>query len=369
MAVGDRVVIEAGWGGKGGKFPEDFHRFEKDTPAVVTNEPAGSDCYVRVDGFPYKFKVCKTGLKTQAKDADLQPVPVDEFPHRVNCPANNGDRCTCGAQEAAIKKVRGKDATVPCPQCVRWEDKSSCPMCGGSGRQRVRTGDAGVTEVYKGWTIRQEGGYTHIYPPKGSPQPPCACGSIEQARRIIDRRVSGEATGYQKVMDAKSPFAKMAAAMSPAQRMQSLASLRASGSITPALKAELEAYERQHGAINPYARDVRRTRMHRALDRAIDRKAAKDVIGSTRHTYVPTSRGAEGVCKVCGGKYDAPQHSNPARDSAKTPYTIYDNKTQKAVAGPIEDLQKARYQLKVLQDNLDNPEGRYSIMQHPSASV
>ena len=67
-----------------------------------------------------------------------------------------------------------------------------------------------ASEVYKGWTIRQEGGYTEAYPPKGSKQPPLMAASIEQAKRVIDRRAAGEATGYQKVVDAKANEAKRA---------------------------------------------------------------------------------------------------------------------------------------------------------------
>ena len=45
----------------------------------------------------------------------------------------------------ALDKVLAKDGVriagkyVACPQCIRWDDKSSCPMCGGSGKQEILT--------------------------------------------------------------------------------------------------------------------------------------------------------------------------------------------------------------------------------------
>jgi hypothetical protein len=70
MAVGDKVIIESGWGGKGGKFPEAFLRFTADTPAIVEGE-RGSTVLVKIAGLPYIVKVRKQALKVQAKDAAL----------------------------------------------------------------------------------------------------------------------------------------------------------------------------------------------------------------------------------------------------------------------------------------------------------
>ena len=71
---GDHVVIQAGYGGKGGQAGQDFKRFSSDTPAVVT-DIAGGDVYVRPEGSNYKWKVQAKALvegttKALAHDAD-----------------------------------------------------------------------------------------------------------------------------------------------------------------------------------------------------------------------------------------------------------------------------------------------------------
>ena len=71
---GDHVVIQAGYGGKGGQAGQDFKRFSSDTPAIVT-DIAGGDIYVRPEGDNYKWKVQAKALvegtaKASARDAD-----------------------------------------------------------------------------------------------------------------------------------------------------------------------------------------------------------------------------------------------------------------------------------------------------------
>jgi signal peptidase I len=64
---GDHVVIQAGYGGKGGMAGQDFKRFSSDI--------AGGDIYVRPEGDNYKWKVQAKALvegtaKASARDAD-----------------------------------------------------------------------------------------------------------------------------------------------------------------------------------------------------------------------------------------------------------------------------------------------------------
>jgi hypothetical protein len=71
---GDHVVIQAGYGGKGGQAGQDFKRFNSDTPAVIT-DIAGGDVYVRPEGSNYKWKVQAKALvegttKASAHGAD-----------------------------------------------------------------------------------------------------------------------------------------------------------------------------------------------------------------------------------------------------------------------------------------------------------
>jgi hypothetical protein len=44
----------------------------------------------------------------ESKAAAGRAKDKEEFPHKANCPANNGDACRCGATNAAIEKLRGK---------------------------------------------------------------------------------------------------------------------------------------------------------------------------------------------------------------------------------------------------------------------
>lgn len=66
--MGDCVIIEAGWGGKGGMTGQDFKRFNKDTPAIITDEAVSSDIWVRPDGDVHKWKVPKRALKYGTND-------------------------------------------------------------------------------------------------------------------------------------------------------------------------------------------------------------------------------------------------------------------------------------------------------------
>jgi hypothetical protein len=102
---------------------------------------------------------------------------------------------------------------------------------------------------------------TDTFKPKGGI--PCAkCGrSVSQTQRTASGRVL--CAGCRVAAEAKdsglepipvgdaSPWQKAVSKMTPAQRAQNLANLRASGSLynSPGLKAELEAYERQHGPV------------------------------------------------------------------------------------------------------------------------
>jgi len=65
MMIGLRVMILAGWGGKGGMAGQDFRRFASDTPAVVTDVVPGSHVYVKPDDSPYKWKVPTRALVLQ----------------------------------------------------------------------------------------------------------------------------------------------------------------------------------------------------------------------------------------------------------------------------------------------------------------
>jgi len=78
LKSGDAVIIEAGWGGKGGKFPEDFRRFDKDTPGILA-AIRGGDVWVKVAGHPYAFKTRRQALRkiantAYAKDAGRAPA-------------------------------------------------------------------------------------------------------------------------------------------------------------------------------------------------------------------------------------------------------------------------------------------------------
>lgn len=63
MKVGLRVIIQAGYGGKGGRAGQDFTRFTVDTPATVTDLVPGSDVYVKPDANQFKWRVPIQALK------------------------------------------------------------------------------------------------------------------------------------------------------------------------------------------------------------------------------------------------------------------------------------------------------------------
>jgi hypothetical protein len=73
-AVGEHVVIEAGWGGRGGTAGQDFRRLSKDTHGVVTDD-VGDDVWVKLDDSPYKWKFQKRAIKN-----GVEPVGDEEEP-------------------------------------------------------------------------------------------------------------------------------------------------------------------------------------------------------------------------------------------------------------------------------------------------
>ena len=63
------------------------------------------------------LEACKRKAAVKATDSrrsrlhralDAMLDGAEEFPHKANCPANNGDACRCGATSAAIENLRGK---------------------------------------------------------------------------------------------------------------------------------------------------------------------------------------------------------------------------------------------------------------------
>ena len=67
--VGQRVIIEAGNGGKGGMAGQDFRRLSKDTPGVITDIRGRGQFWVRLEDSPYKWMFQRYAIKGQL-DAD-----------------------------------------------------------------------------------------------------------------------------------------------------------------------------------------------------------------------------------------------------------------------------------------------------------
>ena len=101
FAPGAHVVIQAGWGGKGGMAGQDFKRFDNDTSAVVT-DVVGGDVYVKPEGSQYKWKVRAAAL--------VEGTPGRATDGVLKCPKCGGDvedaqngKAFCGTCNATVK--------------------------------------------------------------------------------------------------------------------------------------------------------------------------------------------------------------------------------------------------------------------------
>jgi hypothetical protein len=139
--VGDHVTIEAGYGGKGGKMPEDFYRFGKDTPAVLTNVVSGGNVYVKVEGFPYNFKMPARALKGCANDAkrarlhralDAVVVPVKTKAKDLALPDDDeGAIYTCITKDGVkheIEALTARHANSIAEKRYGYANISVCPQ-------------------------------------------------------------------------------------------------------------------------------------------------------------------------------------------------------------------------------------------------
>jgi hypothetical protein len=128
-SIGTRVVIEAGWGGKGGMAGQDFKRFSKDTPAVVVAaSKISGNVWVQPDGEPYRWEVPERAFKKVATDV-LTPIPVEDdvvtrrnpnpnpAPHQLTSLALPTPGAVSSAYRTMpkeeLRKAFGKDALRP----------------------------------------------------------------------------------------------------------------------------------------------------------------------------------------------------------------------------------------------------------------